>query len=553
MKFFDPMLTPKLFDLHRQDLKSIYNLPPTQEILDIREFYKENRKEFFIDFWDQAGTNNALVPDISLEAVAEHLDALMADEFKTLIVVMPPRQGKSTLVSVMTPAYEWTLNPTLRILSTCYAKDYAFRDNKNMQDLILSKKYRQIWGTLFDLTKTSQAETSNDKGGKRVATSILGKNVGSGGELITLDDCNNITEMNSMTLLQRTNNVISNIMTHRQNFASKTKYIMAQHRCAHMDAVGDWLSKNDKTTCYINLRMEYEKKYHTVTHSIKDGRVIWEDPRTKEGELLSPVRYNKESIQWMKLHMGEKAYSALFQGNPVMDQAAIFKEEWFMLWAEEFTPQFEEIIMSIDTALSTTAEAAYSAMTCWGVFRDRRNHCHMMLLSKWTGKKEWTELRQLIMRFANDYRDVDERAAPSKSHRPPSTILIEAKANGLSLIQSLKRAGINCTKYYPPKTVKHDKTISNYEDAKAVRARICAPILESGRVWVRTLPPTYEQPLPSAQNFIRACVIFPSNAHASRDLVDTMTSTIDWLQRKGKLFTLDDVVSIGHNNMSLVS
>lgn len=514
----------------------------TEEEEEKKKIYETNMEAYFTDFWEEAGTNNPIIPDISLSCVAEHLNALENNEFKTLLFVMPPRQGKSTLFSVMYPAYKWIRNPAARMLTVCYAKDYAYRDNFYMQELIKSQLYQKYWGKNFTLTTINQSRTRNNKSGSRVAASILGRLTGEGAETIVCDDVNNLADMYSKTKLENSNKIISRVVVTRQNMPSKTKFIIAQHRCSHIDAIGAWLSKNDRNCVYVNIPMEYEIKRRTVSVSPNVDRIIWKDPRTKEGELLAPERYDADSIAFLKTHMGAATYSALYQGNPVMDEASIFKEEWFRLWSYPFKPPIIEVIQSWDTAISVNSEAAFSACSTWGIFKDVHHQYNMILLSKWSGRKEWTELRQMMLRLGYNYMDVDEKEPAARNEKKPSVILVEAKANGGSLIQSLARAGLDCTKYNPPRTAKHDRKVGDYEDAKAVRARLVAPIVESGRVWVKTASPSYEDAIPSARSFIKSCTIFPSSALDSRDMVDTFTMTIDWLQRQGKLHTMDEII-----------
>lgn len=511
------------------------------ETEEIRAHYRNNLQDFFINFWKDAGTANDLVPDISLDCLTEHLKALMAGEFKTLLFVMPPRQGKSTFLSVMFPAYLWIHDPRIRLLTTCYAPDYAFRDNKNMQELIQSAQYQYLWGKDFRLTRTSRERTNNSLGGIRVATAIGGKNVGEGGVYNILDDVNNVNDVYSQTKLQKTNNIINNIFVTRQNNPADTKVIMGQHRCSHIDAIGSYLSKNDGSTAYVNLAMEHEIKRRTVTVSKKiPGKIIWEDKR-KEGELLSPTRYTADSLTYLKRHMGTALYSALYQGLPVMDEAAIFKEEWFKFWPHGFLPEFDTIIQSWDTAISTDANACFSACSTYGVFKTHASsQPNLMLLSMWSGKKEWHELYKMMQRLANNYEDVSYNNPLNYSNKP-DVILVEAKANGLSLIQQLSRVGIQCVKYNPPKT--NDRRVGNYEDAKTVRARLVSPIVESGKVWVPTKAPDHDTPQKFAEHFIRACTIFPSNANDTRDIVDTFSQAVDWLKQKRILYDVKDLIT----------
>lgn len=524
------------------DLAQNVNQQINPEILDLQNFYRNDLKSFFIDFWAWAGTNSPIKPDISLDAVVEHIYALINKDFKTLIFCMPPRQGKSTLFSVMLEAWLWCRDPSTRILTTCYAKDYAARDNKNMQDLIMSQAYQHVFGSEFKLTTLNQTVTANDKNGKRVATSLQGKNTGEGGTWVVMDDLVNVVDMHSMANLERANHAVSSILISRQNQAADTHFVMAMHRCAHMDTAGAWLARNDGRTCYANIPMEYEIARRTVTVSPFTKKIIWADPRKVEGEVLAPERYPPEELKFIKTHMGNVKYRALYQGHPVMDEASIFKQEWFKIWPYHHEPHYESIIQSWDTAISTNEQSCFSAATNWGVFKDNEGNYNLILLSMWSGRKEWTELRHMAIRLSKNYDDIHFDHPQKNIYKPADYLLIEAKANGGSLIQSLDRAGVKCVKYNPPIRNRRDKVVTQFEDAKAVRARLMAPIVESGRVWVKGEPPHFEHARPVAQNFIRACTSFPSNVNDSRDIVDTFTMTLDHLQRQGKLFTLDDIM-----------
>ena len=74
-----------------------------------------------------------------------------------------------------------------------------------------------------------------------------------------------------------------------------------------------------------------------------------------------------------------------------------------------------------------------------------------MLLNSWFGRLEWTDLRKMIMQQAWNIYDT-KWGEISRSSFKPDYILIESKANGLPLIQSLRDAGIDCIGYNPPKS-----------------------------------------------------------------------------------------------------
>ena len=61
-------------------------------------------------------------------AICNHLEAIKKGQIKRLIINMPFRLLKSTIVSQAFPAWEWIDAPHLQYLTASYAKDVATRD-----------------------------------------------------------------------------------------------------------------------------------------------------------------------------------------------------------------------------------------------------------------------------------------------------------------------------------------------------------------------------------------------------------------------------------------
>src|SRR6516162_5165427 len=69
------------------------------------------------------------VPGWHIDAIAEHLEAVTRGEIRNLLITMPPRHGKSMIVSVLWPAWEWASHPGRRFLYASYAESLAIRDS----------------------------------------------------------------------------------------------------------------------------------------------------------------------------------------------------------------------------------------------------------------------------------------------------------------------------------------------------------------------------------------------------------------------------------------
>lgn len=106
--------------------------------------------------------------------LADQLDRVASGEVKRLMVCMPPRHGKSELVSMRFPAYMLGKNPNLRVMGCSYAATLSTDNSRKIQRIIDSDQYR----VLFPDTKLS---------GKAVVTNTLGKYKRTGDEFEIID------------------------------------------------------------------------------------------------------------------------------------------------------------------------------------------------------------------------------------------------------------------------------------------------------------------------------------------------------------------------------
>lgn len=83
------------------------------------------------------------------EEICSELDAFLADvvagRSPRLMLTMPPRHGKSELASRRFPAYALGRYPDLSIISTSYAADLSSRMNRDVQRVIDSPEYRELF------------------------------------------------------------------------------------------------------------------------------------------------------------------------------------------------------------------------------------------------------------------------------------------------------------------------------------------------------------------------------------------------------------------------
>lgn len=141
--------------------------------------------EFVRQAWHVVEPGVPFIDGWFIGVICEHLEAITAGEIRKLLINIPPRHSKSTIVSVMFNAWEWgpANRPQEQYLCASYSSILSTRDNLKTRRLLQSKWYRDRWGDRFSFTGDQNQKTrfENDKTGYRIAGSVGGTTTGEGG------------------------------------------------------------------------------------------------------------------------------------------------------------------------------------------------------------------------------------------------------------------------------------------------------------------------------------------------------------------------------------
>ena len=170
-------------------------------------------------------------------------------------------------------------------------------------------------------------------------------------------------------------------------------------------------------------------------------------------------------------------------------------------------------------------------MVTFGVF-DKNGIKNILLISSLQIKEEYPNLRKIIDRVAYNYTDIDyEDPDPNKCpylswEARPHMVLIEGKANGLSLLQDIRQAGVfEATKFDPTR-----------KGNKVFRARVVAQLVENGRVYLHK--PKGEITA-SSDRLLYAAINFPKDDEGA-DIIDSMSQALMRLKDDGYLSNTAD-------------
>lgn len=501
-------------------------LSPKMEKL--KKLMEDDFYQFVKHMWRFSGADGDFLPNWHINALCEHLQACYEGRIRYLLINVPPRAGKSLICSVMFVAWVWAKDPTKQFIATSYAEKLAARDNNYCRALIQSPLYQHLWGGNFSLVKKQDLLITNSKGGVRVSVGLGGSITGHGAWCIIIDDPNNIRDVETKSSRERTNQTVDSVLPSRLNNRETGVIIGIQQRTHENDYTGHILSKKLPYVVHLFLPMLYEEDRHCTTVPLRPGEEPWTDPRSEEGELLIPNRFNEASIERIKNEL-RSAYdwAGQYQQSPAPQTGGIIDTDWFQYWKEEEPPECYFTIQSWDTAFTIGEGSSYSACTTWGIFKDRHNIPNLILLDLWRGKVQYPELRHMAQRLYRCYHD-NVLEAPFHSDGPsPDIVLIEERASGYSLIQDLKRAGVPVRPFNPKRRGMQDSS-------KEARAQIVSHLIEAGRVWVPLEAPDYDSFPRYVETFLEACALFPRSD--TRDLIDTMSMTLLQIMEMGEVW-----------------
>lgn len=142
------------------------------------EFYKQalpviDGSGYFSDEW-------------FLRVIAEHLENVYYRRITNLLINVPPRLGKTALISICFPVWVWIHNPSEKFLCSSITNGLSLDIADKSRLLLMSDWFRSRWGDRFKLRADQNAKGYfvNDKNGYRYSTSVTSSVIGRGGSIL---------------------------------------------------------------------------------------------------------------------------------------------------------------------------------------------------------------------------------------------------------------------------------------------------------------------------------------------------------------------------------
>jgi hypothetical protein len=222
------------------------NGPTPAVMLDLLRAERERRSaegslyEFVKQAWPVVEPGVPFIESWHIAVICEHLEACSAGEIKRLLINVPPRHSKSTIVSVMWPMWEWLTDPAQKFLCASYSGTLSMRDNLKARRLVQSAWYQERWSHMFELAGDQNVKTryENSKSGFRGSTSVGGTATGEGGSRLILDDPHSASEAQSDTIRETAIDWFDQVWSTRLNNPKEDIMVTVMQRLHQADISG---------------------------------------------------------------------------------------------------------------------------------------------------------------------------------------------------------------------------------------------------------------------------------------------------------------------------
>lgn len=418
------------------------------------------------------------------EAIAYYLSRCGSGQSKRFLLTMPPRSLKSQLTSVLFPAWMMGRSPQTKFICASYSQVLADRHSRDFAKVMNSRRYKEIFPHVT-LSKDTEELIETSVGGFRLATSIGGSITGQGCDFLIIDDPLKADLAHNQNAREGTNDWFSHVAYSRLNHKVNGVIIITMQRLHEGDLAGHVLEMEPWDHLKLSAEAESDE-----TIDLGNGGVH----HRKTGDVLHPAREPKFVLDRQARMMGQAAYQAQYQQNPLPDTGNVIQSHWIRYCTEQPERRTGEIIISVDTASKGEDQHDYTAFTIWHLNSKTRQST---LLDVIRIKGEFPEIVSTTVRLHEQYK--------------PNALLVEDRGSGTSLIQELKfRYGIRAI---PLK----------YPGDKKTRMRGVTPAFEAGDVIFIADAPYLSLTLPELLGF-------PHQKHD--DVVDTISQYLTWVRER---------------------
>ena len=351
--------------------------------------------------------------------IARRLEQFMRDvedkKSPRLMLLVPPRHGKSELASIRFPAYCLGHHPEWEIINCGYNLDLPMKFSRRVREIVRDPGYKPMFpNTLLDPDSSAAEAWNTTMGGGFTAAGVGGGITGKGATVLIIDDpIKNQEEADSIVvrdglwdwywstaysrLAPGGGVLIIQTWWHDDDLAGRLqqkmrteddadqfviiKYPALAEQWEYRNKETDLIERYDKPIDenHTGLRLPQRAESKSVPSTINDTYDLLRMP----GEALHPERYNEKMMTSMRANQPPRIWSALYQQNPVPDEGAYFRKEYFRYEPVAPSAFNRNVYQAWDFAIGERQQNDYTVGVT--LVQDENDFLHMVELVRFKG------------------------------------------------------------------------------------------------------------------------------------------------------------------------
>ena len=336
------------------DIHRLFNASTELQLL--REVCTKNFYQFCREFWETI-VSTPCQWNWHHEYICQKLQETVEDVLEgrpkkhDLIISLPPGTAKSSLLSVLLPAYLHLRNPAFRFITSSFDQDLANNFGSLSRKVMDSELYRKLFYH-FRYTPNRVDHYRNQYGGERMIFQTGQSPTGRHANLIIMDDLVDPMSMTKERDIAKTNFYMNAVIRPRVINIESTPLILVMQRLHEQDPVAEWLSHKDAKILFISLPAKIDNEHLPNPIGLK---------RYYKNGLLDPVRLSEAALADRRTWMANADYEAQYLQNPLPTGGLMFKIS--MIGTHHIDPldPIVQVVRYWDKAISISDTACYTS------------------------------------------------------------------------------------------------------------------------------------------------------------------------------------------------
>lgn len=428
-----------------------------------------------------------------IDLIAEYLMAVDGGQLHRLIINIPPRHMKSTLITVAWPTWSWLHDESTRWQFWSYGEELMIKHSLDRRAIIESEWYQAQWGDRVRL-----ASDQNRKGvfmnTRRGTMDATRSKTGKGGNRLVIDDPMDPEDAFSEQQRKTANRLYDQTLSSRLDNPAEDAIVVVMQWLHEDDLTGHLMEQGFERPALPSIADEPMRHVFPVTGQVRERAV---------GDLLWPERFPQGVLDNARRALGDFGFASQHQQRPVPLGGAIFhSDRWQTYRAADLPERFKRVVAFADTAHKAGKQNDYTVFALWA-----EGQRGWYLLDLLRGRWEYPQMEAAMVARWESWKTLPIGWRPK-------LMVVEDASSGIAFIQRIKNE--TTIPVEPFKTGSGDKE---------ARAHVASGYQAGGRLYLPERPQDAVGEVDTA-SFITEHALFPNGKHD--DQVDTTTMGLLW-------------------------